>query len=48
MVYVSVKNGTRAGWKTQREQPEAWTCICGEFNPRYLVRCRECKAQRET
>lgn len=43
MVYVSVRNGTHAGWKTQREQRSAWTCECGEENPRYMTRCRRCR-----
>lgn len=45
MVYVSVQNGTRAGWKTQRERRTPWTCTQGHDNPGYMVRCRECKEE---
>lgn len=47
MVYVSVRGGTHAGWKTQKLQGEAWTCVNGHDNPRYMVRCRECREVRE-
>jgi len=46
MLYTSVKGGTRAGWRIQREQRGPWVCICGEENPRYRVNCGGCKSPR--
>lgn len=46
MIYTSVQGGTRAGWRIQREQRSAWTCPCGEENPRYRVNCGVCRKPR--
>lgn len=48
-MYVSVQNGTRAGWRTTRQTPDEWMCgFCGYENRRYLVTCLECRKERPT
>jgi hypothetical protein len=44
---VSVRGGTRAGWRTVRTQGESWDCeLCERHNARYLIRCKGCGALR--